>query len=333
MHIDHLKLLACPKDKTPLQLESGEMDGDFIRTGILRSQAGAIYPIKSYIPRFADDGYAESFTVEWEKHPDILHSSMSNFSAYRKRFTEETRWGTDLSGQTVLEAGCGPGALTSFALETGATVVSLDLSNSVEKARSSIGSNPRSLFLQASIFEMPFKAECFDKVFCFGVIQHTPDPHTGLRELARVLKQGGSLAADSYIDPDPKLGGGHKLLRAKYRFRRLLPDLPPRLLHRLVTAYVIVLFPLYKILRNTSAGPDFMRGLMIDEYRQRMTGMDEKHYKEFAVLDIFDFLSPKYDFPQTVSSFRQIFESIGMTEIDVHPGWNGIEGRAVKADH
>src|SRR5215813_5192508 len=129
MHINHLKLLACPKDKTPLQLESGEMHGNFVRTGILRSHAGAIYPIKSYIPRFAHDGYAESFTVEWEKHPDILHNSMSNFSAYRKRFTEETRWGTDLSGQTILEAGCGPGALTSFALETGATVVSFDLSN------------------------------------------------------------------------------------------------------------------------------------------------------------------------------------------------------------
>ena len=74
-----------------------------------------------------------------------------------------------------------------------------------------------------------------------------------------------------------------------------------------------------------------MRSLMMDDYRQRMTGMDEKFYREFAVLDIFDFLSPKYDIPQTAESFRKIFVDIGMAEIDVHPGWNGIEGRGVKS--
>jgi SAM-dependent methyltransferase len=333
MHISHLGILVCPKDKTPLTVEpSSEMDGDFVRSGMLLSAAGRKYPVKAFVPRFTEnDGYAESFSVEWERHPDILHNFKTNFTAYRQRFTTETKWDADLTGQYILEAGCGPGAITPFALETGATVVSFDLSNSVEQARKTIGAHERSLILQASIFEMPFKRETFDKVFCFGVLQHTPDPAAAMGALAEVLLSGGALAADSYMVPDPKLGGGHRLVRAKYRFRKVLPRLPPRALHHVVSAYVSFLFPLYRRLRENPKGIEFMRSLMMDDYRQRMTGMDEEFYREFAILDIFDFLSPKYDIPQTVESFRKIFVDIGMLEIDVHPGWNGIEGRAVKS--
>jgi SAM-dependent methyltransferase len=212
----------------------------------------------------------------------ILNQATSNFSAYRHRFLSETKWSHQLSSQTILEAGCGPGSITPFALETGATVVSFDLSNGVEQASKAIGRNERSLIVQASLFDMPFRSDTFDKAFCFGVIQHTPDPAGSMRALASILKAGGALAADSYITPDPKLGGGHTILRAKYRFRKLLPDLPPRVLRRLVRAYAAVLFPLYKALRDRPNGPDFLRRMMIDEYRQRMHGMDEKFYREFC---------------------------------------------------
>ncbi len=312
------------------------MQGDFVRSGMLVSTTGREYPVRAFIPRFASEDYAESFSVEWEKHPRVLSEATSNFTVYRQRFTTETKWGADLTGQTILEAGCGPGSITPFALETGAMVVSFDLSKSVEQARKAIGASERSLIVQASIFEMPFKTASFDKAFCFGVLQHTPNPPEAMRALAEILSPGGSLAADSYIVPDAKLGGPHRLLRAKYRFRRLTSNVPPRLLHQIVSAYVSVLFPLYKRLRDNPKGMELLRSFMIDEYRQRLTGMDERFYREFAILDIFDFLSPKYDIPQTVESFRQIFADIRMTEIDVHPGWNGIEGRGTKyatADH
>jgi hypothetical protein len=58
--------------------------------------------------------------------------------------------------------------------------------------------------------------------------------------------------------------------------------------------------------------------------------MDENRFQEFAVLDIFDFLSPAYDIPQTVDGFRHFFEEEGLVDIDVHPGYNGVEGRGCK---
>jgi SAM-dependent methyltransferase len=331
MHVSFLQFLVCPTDKSELTLHDAAMDGNFVRSGRLVSLNGKSYPIREFVPRFVDDdGYAESFSVEWEKHPSILHESASNYSAYRERFTTETKWPSDLRGELLLEAGCGPGAITPFALETGAKVIAFDLSSSVEKACRTIGNNENCLFLQASIFDQPFRPATFDRAFCFGVIQHTPDPAKGMLALSTVLKAGGHLAADSYIVPDPVLGGGHRILRAKYRFRKILSGLPPRALHKIVKAYVAITFPLYKLLRDKPFGIEFMRSLMVDEYRQRMTGMDERFYREFSVLDIFDFLSPKYDIPQSIESFRQIFLEAGLQQIDVHPGWNGIEGRAVK---
>ena len=331
MHVSHIDYLACPFTGSPLHIkQSSEMDGEFIREGTLESSEGRVYPVRNYIPRFSDEVYARSFSVEWEQHPEILQEAISNYSAYRERFARETKWESELSGQLILEAGCGPGAFTAYPLNRGATVISFDLSSSVDQARRAVGKHKRSLFVQADILQMPFRIESFDKCFCFGVLQHVPDPYGAFLELVKMLKAGGKMAADIYIKPDRILGGGHRLLRAKYRFRKLLPDLNPRFLHFLVRCYVGITFPLYKILRDKPKGMELMRSLMVDDYRCRMTGMDEKFYKEFAVLDIFDFLSPEYDNPKTVNEFRQFFLAAGLTNVDVHVGYNGIEGRGEK---
>jgi SAM-dependent methyltransferase len=333
MHPKLLHYLVCPVSGSPLQLTRPTFEGEFIRSGELVSYTGPSYPIRDFVPRFTAEAYAKSFTVEWEKHPSILHQSTSNMTLYETRFAKETRWPDDLSGQAVLEAGCGPGALTRYPLDRGATVVSFDLSDSVTRARQMIGPSPRSLIIQASIFQLPFRPRVFDRTFCFGVLQHTPDPERAFRALVDTLKPGGSIAADSYIVPDPKLGGGHRLVRAKYRFRKLqLSRIPPRLLHLLVRLYVSIVFSLHSRAKGDQVKMDQIRSLMLDDYAQRLTSMDEKHFKEFAILDIFDFLSPRYDIPQTVDSFRAIFERSGLTDIDVHPGYNGIEGRARKPD-
>jgi SAM-dependent methyltransferase len=331
MHPSHIPLLVCPREQGALTLVDAVYDGDYVRSGLLQASSGRSYPIREFIPRFTDEGYAKNFTVEWEKHPTILHESMSRSTLYRKRFAEETRWPDNLDGELVLEAGCGPGALTPYPLERGATVVSLDLSSSVDQARRIIGPNVRSLFVQASLFEMPFRPGAFDRCFCFGVVQHTPNPQSAMSELVRVLRPEGHIAVDSYVIPDKTAGGGHRLLRAKYRFRRLgLHRLHPNALHMLVRAYVALLFPIHHRISNTPRRVEFMRALMFDDYQQRLAGMDEKRFREFAALDIFDFLSPAYDFPQTVASFRRMFEECGLARIDVHPGYNGLEGCAVK---
>ncbi len=42
-------------------------------------------------------------------------------------------------------------------------------------------------------------------------------------------------------------------------------------------------------------------------------------------------LSPAYDTPQYLSTLKEWFKIANMSNIDVHYGYNGIEGRATKS--
>jgi hypothetical protein len=43
-----------------------------------------------------------------------------------------------------------------------------------------------------------------------------------------------------------------------------------------------------------------------------------------------DMLSPMYDLPQTLKTFTRWHHEAGLVDIDVHYGFNGIEGRGKK---
>ena len=49
--------------------------------------------------------------------------------------------------------------------------------------------------------------------------------------------------------------------------------------------------------------------------------------KEWAYLDTFDMLAPRYDIPQTLRTVRGWFSEAGLTEVEVEFGYNGIQGR------
>lgn len=49
---------------------------------------------------------------------------------------------------------------------------------------------------QASVYEMPFPDNSFDKVFCFGVLQHTSDFDASVKALIGKLRPGGAIFVD-----------------------------------------------------------------------------------------------------------------------------------------
>ncbi len=55
--------------------------------------------------------------------------------------------------------------------------------------------------------------------------------------------------------------------------------------------------------------------------------MDRKKYKSFAMLDIYDFLGPRYDMPASLSELEGWFSEVRFADVEVHPGYNGLEGR------
>ena len=71
-------------------------------------------------------------------------------------------------------------------------VISFDYSKAVEANFQSNGAHKNLLLIQASIYEMPFSDEIADKIFCFGVLQHTPNAKEAINALVKKLAGGGA---------------------------------------------------------------------------------------------------------------------------------------------
>jgi SAM-dependent methyltransferase len=97
------------------------------------------------------------------------------------------------AGQSVLDVGCGPGALTGELVRRAGTVAAVDPSPTfVEAARSR---NPDVDVREAAAERLPFDDAEFDAALAQLVVHFMADPVAGVREMLRVTRAGGTLAA------------------------------------------------------------------------------------------------------------------------------------------
>src|SRR5450631_4090349 len=197
MHLEHLKLLACPVCHD--RLTYGQGDADTAAGTITEGSLGCVscrreYPVNAGVPRFVPrENYASGFGLEWTKHARTQYDSYSGIPASEQRFFGQTQWPRILAGEFILEVGSGSGRFTEQAARTGATVVSLDYSYAVDANFASNSGRNNVLIVQADVFAMPFRPQSFDRVFCFGMLQHTPSPSRAFAALPAALKPGGAL--------------------------------------------------------------------------------------------------------------------------------------------
>ncbi len=95
-----------------------------------------------------------------------------------------------LEGAEFLDAGSGGGHFSALAAKRGARVVSMDMGLNLLAGVARRCESRRSV---GSTLQLPFGDGTFDVVLSTEVLEHTPDPLRGLRELARVVKPGGRL--------------------------------------------------------------------------------------------------------------------------------------------
>jgi SAM-dependent methyltransferase len=316
----HLQHLRCPGCQNSLELaETVERDGR-IESGQLRCVSCQItYPIVRFVPRFVPEAnYADSFGLEWNVHARTQYDSTSGIAASESRFFEETGWPRSLDGQILIEPGSGSGRFTEHALDTGATVLSLDHSSAVEANHASNGHHEHLVLVQGDLFRMPFPSGYADKLFCFGVLQHTPDPEGALRSIAAHVRHRGELVADIYIK-----SVANYMLNTKYWVRPLSRRVEPERLHRLTSRYVDFMWPLARRVRRIpKLGRPLNRRLLVVDHSD-LTNKDDV-LREWALLDTFDMLSPRYDKPASVRTVRRWCRELGLVA-DVKRGYNGIE--------
>ncbi|MEV6512892.1 class I SAM-dependent methyltransferase [Streptomyces sp. NPDC051642] len=101
------------------------------------------------------------------------------------------------AGDRALDAGCGTGrALPPLrgAVGRSGVVLGADLTPAMLEAAVRAGRGQDGLLLLADVAALPLRSESLDAVFAAGLIAHLPQPDESLRELARVVRPGGTLA-------------------------------------------------------------------------------------------------------------------------------------------
>ena len=96
-------------------------------------------------------------------------------------------------GSRVLDVGAGTGVLTGRLREAGADVVAVEPSDSFVGALA--GRHPDVEVVRATAEDLPFGDGAFDAALAQLVVHFMADPVAGLREMARVTRPGGIVAA------------------------------------------------------------------------------------------------------------------------------------------
>lgn len=293
--------IVSPANGKPLT-RSGDM---------LVDEDGLRYPIVAGVPRICQvDNYANSFGTQWNLFRETQLDALDGKPGpSERRFFAETAWDPDtLADLDVLEVGSGAGRFSRVILgRTRANLYSVDFSTAVEANLASNGGMAPGRFhlFQASIYELPFPDDSFDKVFCLGVLQHTPDFERSVASLVRKAKPGGEIVVDFYC-----IRGFWTKISAKYLLRPFTRRMPQDRLLRTIKANVGWLIKAHQVMMRMKLGA-LTRFLPVVDLRTFPRDLTPDELREWAILDTFDIYSPEYDNPQRISAVADMFRRNG----------------------
>lgn len=277
------------------------------------------FPYKNGAYRLVpNENYTNNFGYQWNKFAATqIDREQKNMQLSYNRFFAVTGWDKEnLDGKNVLEVGSGAGRFSQIVLDhTRANLYSVDYSNAVEANFKNNGHHKERFNLyQASVYDMPFAPGQFDKVFCFGVIQHTPDVQKTVQELIKMAKPGAEVIVDFYC-----VNGWWTKLQAKYLFRPITKKWSNEKLLNKIEKNVDWMIKATSFFNKIGLGRFVNRFIPICDIKGTIPqGLTKQEIREWCVLDTFDMFGPEYDQPQKISTVKKWFQQNGMKQI-----WGG----------
>jgi ubiquinone/menaquinone biosynthesis C-methylase UbiE len=175
----------------------------------------------------------------------------------------------DLAGKRVLDVGCGLGGKTVAYAEAKARVTGVDLSER-NIAQCAVFARERGVdaaFAAGDAAHLPFAGGTFDAVIANDSLEHFADPEAALRELARVLRPGGSIFL--FFTPWKSPLGSHLYDYVRTPWCHLI--YPEWLLRSLIERAVAA---------RGSADPAAEAERLMTEYRAELNRITYRRYRE-----------------------------------------------------
>jgi SAM-dependent methyltransferase len=319
-------ILRCPLSGQKLKYGTIEMldNPNMSVNYILESEDGKYaYDVINSIPRFVlKSNYADNFGMQWNMFAKTQLDSFSGIPISEDRFWLATGWSPSmLKDKLILDVGCGSGRFAEVALKAGAYVVALDYSSAVDACYQNLSHYPKLLVVQGDIYHLPFKDDAFDFIYSLGVLQHTPDVKKAFFALPPKIKLGGHLCVDYYWKRF------QTMMNLKYLVRPITTRIDQRKLLNFLQSYIPIVFPVSSFFgRIPILGKILQRFILIVDYTN-IYPLNNKQLKEWALLDTFDMLAPKYDNPQKITDVKKWMNESCFEDVQAfHSGHLVVQG-------
>lgn len=138
--------------------------------------------------------------AQWDRNADVWTEQVrKRFDIFREHWNNPAflEFAGDLSGKNVLDAGCSEGHNTRIFARRGARITGVDLSSKmIEFARAEELREPLGIRYECASYTdlAMFKEGIFDAAISTMAFMDGPDFPAAMREIARVIRRGGTLA-------------------------------------------------------------------------------------------------------------------------------------------
>jgi ubiquinone/menaquinone biosynthesis C-methylase UbiE len=132
------------------------------------------------------------------------------------RFQQQARWTESVrahlflraglhAARRILEVGCGTGAVTASAAQKNPAMEIFGADIDLPRLRFARGHDPAGVYVCGDALRLPFRDGAFDLAFCHYLLLWVGGPERAVREMARVTRRGGWVAAMAEPDYDARI--------------------------------------------------------------------------------------------------------------------------------
>ena len=240
------------------------------------------------------------------------------FSFYPTEADVQKVDGSQLAGKTVLDVGCGMGKYLAVVSDYAQTVVGLDLSDALVRARSVVKDRRQVHLVQGNILEPPLKPRFADFVYSVGVLHHTPDTHGAFLSSASLVAPGGRLAVWLYPrekEPNPYADRIHHI--QDELIRPITCRMPPRMLRMFAAILGRLTFVRDRAVARHQATGSRIAG-RIAHYAGTVA-VGRHRDPEIAAFLNFDWYSPQYRSYHTEEEVERWYQEAGFGGVRMLP--------------